>query len=198
MNIYLARILPIRSQSDYVYHWRWPWFASCHYIHVSDKLHASYLTASYRAQLNPSKTRKQLRTSKLFAFAAEMENRASLQPLSRVKAVYIYSRIRIYYFIPSEEAQSQVFWFTTQYLSYSQISIANTVWESKPKMENKMKSVYLSGKLVHVTWLPHLGKGGKPIMLCLDPKSALPPNSSLIWYLLNLRIPYPQPKHYSS
>lgn len=61
-----TRILPVTSQSDYLYHCRWTRFASCHYINGSDKLHANYPTASYRAQLHPSKTRKQLKNSKMY------------------------------------------------------------------------------------------------------------------------------------
>lgn len=63
-----TRILLITSQSNYMYHHRWLWFASCHCSNGSDKLHASYHTASYRAQLHPSKTRKQLRTPKHIGF----------------------------------------------------------------------------------------------------------------------------------
>lgn len=155
-----TRILQITSHPDYLYHCRWLCFASCHYINGSDKLHANYPTASYRAQLHPSKTRKQLRIPKCTCFCCWNGKLSfSSTTVHKVKAVYIYFRVRIHYFIPQKEVESQVFWFTTQYLSYSQISIANTVWESKPKMENKMKSGYLSGKSAHVTWLSHLGKG---------------------------------------
>lgn len=121
-----------------------------------------------------------LELQNIFAFAAEM---ASLQPQSEGCLHLLHSADILLYTLGRSAIPSVLIYHTVPELQPN--SIANTVWESKPKMENKVKSVYLSGKLVHVTWLSHLGKGGKPIKLCLDPKSALPLNQMApwLWYI---------------
>lgn len=91
-----TRILPKTGKSDYMYHCRWALFASCHNINGSDKLQARNHTASYRGQLYPSKTRKQSRTPKHIYFCCWNGKQSfSLSTIHKVKAVYIYSRVRI-------------------------------------------------------------------------------------------------------